>query len=305
MTRSARVHDGAFWYSAAEEVRMTAGSRQALIGLAVSDASLLRAFAEAHSQVLDLHAGWDVGAARHGMWGLGFHAHGEMLVRKGPLRTLAGSPTAAAPSLSAAGLIAQLRDVRARHLVLVAEQAEAQKKLEECSPLRYRDWLFATTGADTLGAGFAERVQATLPTYAFSHKHHPSHDEAVMMLMMAALERMNARDTRDLTTRAIQRAIGVAAEELRTLAEDVARVALLAMLHVNGNLFVMAIGRPIWLARFRGTGDAARPGRLMRHDHLRALVIGDRTRAEVAWEELPPGLGAEIDGGCEVIQFPA
>ncbi len=274
---------------------MTAAvSRQALIGLAVSDASLLKAFAETHHEVLELHAGWDLQGARHGVWGLGFHAHGEMLVRKGPLRTL-----------TAEGLIAQLRDVRARHLVLVAEQHEAGKKLEDCSPLRYRDWLFATTGAATLGAGFAERVQAELPTYAFSHKRHPSHDEAVMMLMMAALERMNARDTRDLTTRAIQRAIGAAAEDLRRLAEAHERVSLLATLHVNGNLFIMAIGRPIWIARFRGTGDAARPGRLPRHDHLRALVIGDRTPAEVAWEELPRGLGAEIDGACELIQFPA
>lgn len=263
---------------------------QTLIGLAVSDASLLRAFAEAHQRVLDVTAA-DAADARHGMWGVGFHAHGEMLVRKGPLK-------------GAGAMVSHLRDVRARHVVLVAETHDAPRKLEECSPLRYRDWLFAATGAATLGPGFAARVQGELTTYAFATKRHPTPDEAVMMLVMASLERMNARDTRDLTTRAIQRAIGGAAERLRTLADPGAAIELLVTLHVDGHLFVFAIGRPIWVARFRGTGEPARPGRLMRHDHLRALVVGDRT-GDGAWERLPEGLAAEVDVACELVQFPA
>ena len=176
-------------------------SVQSLIGLAVSDAALLRAFAEAHRGVLDVTASWP--GPPSGMWGIGFHAHGEMLVRKGPLRDRKGTE---------GGLVAgHLRDIRARHVVIVAERHDVMHKLEDCSPLRYRDWLFAATGADSLGAGFAERVQAQLPTYAFSTKRYPTADEAVMMLIMSALERMNARDTRDLTTRAIQRALGAAA----------------------------------------------------------------------------------------------
>lgn len=264
---------------------------QALLGLAVSDAALLKAFAEAHPRVLDV-AATVPREAPHGTWGLGFHAHGEMLVRKGPLR-----------SLTPGALVSHFKDVRARHVMLVAEAHTEARKLEDCAPLRYRDWLFAATGADTLGAGFAERVQAELPTYAFAGKRGPTNDEAVMMLVMAALERMNARDTRDLTTRAIQRAIGAAADRLRSLAGD-HRPALLVMLHVNGCLFTLAIGRPIWVARFRGTGDAARPGRLLRHEHLRALVIGDRTSDSASWEQLPTGLAAEVDASCELLQFP-
>jgi len=267
---------------------------QALIGLAVSDAALLRAFADAHKRVLDVTASWSAVPTGIGMWGIGFHAHGEMLVRKGPLR---GHVPGA--------MAGHLKDVRARHVVLVAEVHDTSRKLEDCSPLRYRDWLFAATGAHTLGAQFAERVQAELPTYAFATKRHPTPDEAVMMLVMSALERANARDTRDLTTRAIQRALGTAAERLRGLADDISKVELLVTLHVNGHLFVFAIGRPIWVARFRGTGDVVRPGRFTRNEHLRALVIGDKTNEEVAWEQLPPGLGAEVDIACDLFQFPA
>ncbi len=267
---------------------------QALVGLAVSDAALLRAFAEAQPRVLDVTASWDATTATNGMWGIGFHAHGEMLVRKGPLR---GHVPGA--------MARHLKDVRARHVVLVAEVHDTARKLEDCSPLRYRDWLFAATGAHTLGDTFTTRVQAELPSYAFATKRHPTHEEAAMMLVMAALERANARDTRDLTTRAIQRALGAAAERLRTLADDVSKVELLVTLHVNGHLFVFAIGRPVWIARFRGTGDAVRPGRFVRNEHLRALVIGDKTSDSVGWEQLPTGLGAEVDIACELVQFPA
>lgn len=273
---------------------MATAREQVLIGLAVSDASLLRAFVEAHPKILELQRRWEGNQPpARGMWGIGFHTHGEMLVRKGPLQ-----------GLGAHGMISHLRDVRARHVVLVAELSPAPKKLEDCSPLRYRDWLFAATGADTLGPGFAQKVQQTLPTYAFSSKRHPGNDEAVMMLLMAELERLNARDTRDLTTRMIQRALASATGQLRALSDDPARIGLMTMLHVRGHLFALALGRPLSVARFRGTGEVARPGRLTRHRHLKALVIGDRVDESVAWEELPPSLAAEIDTGCNLVQFP-
>ncbi len=260
---------------------------QTLIGLVVSDVALLKAFAEGHKQVLDVTSGL---AADRGTWGVGFHSQGEMLIRKGPLT-----------ALKETGVAPHLKDIRARHVMLFAETSTHAKKLEDCSPLRYRDWLFAATGADSLGAGFAEAVQARLPTYAFSTRRQPGNDEAVMMLTMAALERQNARDTRDLTTRAIQKAVGIAAGQVAELAPSDA--SFLAMVHVSGHLFAFALGRPLWLQRFRGTGDAARAGRLPRHEHLRALVIGDKT-GEGVWEEVPLGLGVEVDASCEVHTFP-
>lgn len=263
---------------------------QTLIGLAVSDVSLLKAFAEGHQETLDVTATLgDVRGAR-GTWGVGFHSHGEMLVRKGPLT-----------SLRAGGVAPHLRDIRARHVMLYGETVDVAKKLEDCSPLRYRDWLFAATGAESLGEGFPQIVQERLPTYAFSTRRQPGHDEALMMLAMSALEKKNARDTRDLTTRAIQRAIGAVAGELVALGQDKAQV--LAMLHVAGHLFAFTLGRPLWVQRFRGSGEPARAGRLPRHDHLRAMVLGDRTGAG-AWEELPAGLGVEVDATCELTTFP-
>ncbi len=263
---------------------------QTLIGLAVSDASLLKAFAEGHRDVLDVTAQLGDLTGQRGTWGIGFHAHGEMLVRKGPLNTLREG-----------GVAPHLRDIRARHVALYAETTDVAKKLEDCSPLRYRDWLFAATGAETLGPGFAEAVQAMLPTYAFSTRHQPGNDEALMMLAMNALEKKNARDTRDLTTRAIQKAIAQASVDVLALAPK--DVSVLAMLHVSGHLFAFGVGRGLSLQRFRGTGEAARAGRLPRHDHLRALVIGDRT-AEGTWEAIDQGLGVEVDSSCEIHTFP-
>lgn len=267
---------------------------QRLIGLAISDGALLRAFAEGHPKVLDVAASMeDDSRQRGGHWGLGFHSHGEMLVRKGPLAAL--KPHAVGN---------HLRDVRSRHAILIA-QSEPHGRLEDVPPLRYRDWLFASSGAQSLGPSFASRVQAELPTYAFSHKRHPSADEAVMMLVMASLERANARDTRDLTTRAVQRALTAASASATRLADDPAAVSLLVVLHVHGHLFAFGLGRPLWLARFRGTGEAARPGRLPRHEHLRVIVVGDKTDEAAAWEQVPTGLGVELDHGCEVAFFPA
>lgn len=262
---------------------------QTLIGLAVSDVSLLKAFAEGHREVLDVTAPLGLHDGQRGTWGVGFHSHGEMLVRKGPLGTLKD------------GVAPHLRDIRARHVVLYAETTDLAKKLEDCSPLRYRDWLFASVGAETLGAGFAESVQSRLPTYAFATRHKPGADEALMMLAMDALERKNARDTRDLTTRAIQKAIAQVAGEVRAMAPKDA--SAMAMLHVAGHLFAFGVGRGLYLQRFRGTGEAARAGRLPRHDHLRALVIGDVT-SDGAWEALDPMLGVEVDASCEVHTFP-
>jgi len=259
---------------------------QAVLGLAVSDASLLRAFAEAHPRQLDVVAAAGVTA---GTWGLGFHAHGEMLIKKGPMTR-------------GTTIVRHVRDIRARHLVLVADGDSEQRHLEERCPLRYRDWLFAMTGGPSLGAGFGKRVQAELPTYAFSTKRHPTNEEAVMMVVMDALERQNARDTRDLTTRAIQRAIGGAAERLRALADKPEAVVLL---HVPGHLFAFGAGRPVWLARFRGTGDTGRPARLRGNDHLRAVLVADHPGEGASWEQVGASLGVEIDAGCDVQPFPA
>lgn len=259
---------------------------QAVLGIAVSDAALLRVFADAHPRQLDVLA---ASGATSGTWGLGFHAHGEMLIKKGPMTrgTVIGK---------------HLKDIRARHLVLVADGDSEARHLEERCPLRYRDWLFAMTGGGSLGPDFGKKVQADLPTYAFAQKRHPTAEEAVMMVIMDALERQNARDTRDLTTRAIQRAIGFAAEKLRKLAASPETVVLL---HVPGHMFAFGVGRPVAIARFRGVGDTnVRPGRLGRNDHLRAVLVADQTTEGAAWEHVGRELAVQVDVACDVQPFP-
>lgn len=264
---------------------------QRMLGVAVSDAALLRTFAEAHSKPLEIAT---PAGPHEGVWGIGFHSHGEMLTKKGPMNR-------------GASMLKHLRDVRARHVVLVSDTDAPSRHLDDRVPLRYRDWLFAMTGEATLGADFARAVQAELPTYAFSQKRQPSPEEAALMVFMDALERVNARDTRDLTTRAIQRAVAVAAAKIRTLSPD---AAALFMLHVPGTLITLGIGRPVWVARFRGAGEVVRHphpahARPARSEHLKAVLIGDRTSDGVPWEPLGEGLAAELDAGCDVLPFPA
>lgn len=259
---------------------------QAVLGIAVSDAALLRTFADAHQRQLDVLA---ASGAESGTWGLGFHAHGEMLIKKGPMTrgTVIGK---------------HLKDIRARHLVLVADGDSEARHLEERCPLRYRDWLFAMTGGASLGADFGRKVQLELPTYAFSQKRHPTAEEAVMMVVMDSLERQNARDTRDLTTRSIQRAVGFAAERVRRLASAPEAVVVL---HVPGHLFAFGVGRPVSIARFKGSGEAVvRPGRLGRNDHLRAVLVADETTEGAAWEQVGLELAVQVDVACDVQPFP-
>lgn len=260
---------------------------QAVLGFAVSDAALLRTFADAHPRQLDVLG---ASGATSGTWGIGFHAHGEMLIKKGPMTR-------------GTAIQRHLKDVRARHVVLVADGDSEARHLEDRTPLRYRDWLFAMTGGPSLGPDFAKRVQTALPTYAFSQKRHPTAEEAVMMLLMDALERQNARDTRDLTTRAIQRAVAAAAERLRAFAKDPAVVVLL---HVPGHLFAFGVGAPVWLARFKGAGaePPTRDRRPGRNDHLRAVIVADHRGEGPAWEELSQSLAVEVDAACDVQPFP-
>ena len=263
---------------------------QLMLGVAVSDAALLRTFAEAHPRPLEIAS---TGGTHEGVWGIGFHSHGEILTKRGPVGR-------------GASMLEHLRDVRARHVVLIADADAPSRHMDERCPLRYRDWLFAMTGADSLGVEFARKVQSELPTYAFSQKRNTSPEEAALMVFMDALERVNARDTRDLTTRAIQRAVATAARRIRELAPD---AVALFMLHVPGTLIALGIGRPVYVARFRGAGEVARAAhaqhpRTGRGDHLKAVLIGDRTSEDVVWEPLGDGLAAEVDSGCDVRPFP-
>lgn len=253
---------------------------QRLIQIAVSDASLLPAFAASIAPTLDALA-----RDLAGTWGIGEVRGGELLIRKGPLSD------AFRPSQV-------LADLRARQLLLATDAAPLPRHLDERQPLRHRDWIMAASGLDTLGPGFAEAAQRRLPTYAFSQRRFPEASEAVMMLMMAALERRNARDVRDLTTRSVRRAladgVAVVREVMAETRASETRPGVTLALAIDGVLFFVPIDRPAWLKAFHGTGADPRPGRPPRNDHLRALVVTDGSELGDDATAVPPGWGIEV-----------
>lgn len=254
---------------------------QRLIQIAVSDASLLPAFSASVAPGLD--ALGRVGD--RGTWGVGEVRGQEPLVRKGPL----------ASGFSTARVLGELR---ARQVIFSADATALPRHLDERQPLRYRDWIMAASGLDTLSPGFAEAAQRRLPTYAFSQRRFPEASEAVMMLLMAALERKNARDLRDLTTRSVRAGLADGVQAIREVIAETrvseARPGLAIGLAIDGFLFFLPIDRPAWLKAYHGTGADPRPGRPPRNDHLRAIILSDAPELGEDATQIPVGWGIEV-----------
>lgn len=254
---------------------------QRLIQIAVSDASLLPAFTASIAPTLDT-----LGAVGdRGTWGIGEVRGQEPLVRKGPLTS----------GFSTAQVIGALRS---RQALFSADGSPSPRHLDERQPLRYRDWIMAASGLDALGPGFAEAAQRRLPTYAFSQRRFPEASEAVMMLLMAALERKNARDLRDLTTRSVRAGLAEGVQAIREVIAETrvseARPGIAIGLAVDGVLFFLPIDCPAWLKAYHGTGADPRPGRPPRNDHLRAIVLSDGPALGEDATQVPPGWGIEV-----------
>lgn len=258
---------------------------QRLTGMVVSDAALLPSFVELHAELADVS---DLG--RHGSWGLGFHGNGEMLIKKAPLSGMA-SPAAV------------LAKVRARHVVLVADGDPGPRRtIVDGQPLRYRDWLFAASGTESLADDFVARVQETTTSTSFAAKRAATPEEAVMMVFIDALYRGHARDTRKVPVSTLYEAIGEASARLHELAGD-KRLSLAVLLHAHALLFAVPLGRPLFVTRFSGAshGRAGRTAEARRLAHLRAVAVSDRMVGNDRWTNLltPVQVGVE----CEVTPF--
>lgn len=260
-----------------------------VIGLVVNDASAVGAFASRHAQTLAITEG--VGRGR---WGVGFLGNGDLLVKKAPI----------SDRFDVTGV---LSEVRARHVVLVARSDAQAFEPDEAQPLRYRDWLFVATGIASLPEGFVDAVQAAMPDTAFADKRGASRDEALQMLFMRALGRASVRDARELTTVNVRRALVDATERLREIVGDAPRPELAVVLHSDGYLFGLALGRALHVASFEGLETAPRrrgPRSAGTYDHLRAVVLTDAPPDGAGgMSSLGAWAGVEIGGDCEVTPF--
>ncbi|MFT7580932.1 MAG: hypothetical protein ACI9MR_002606 [Myxococcota bacterium] len=255
---------------------------QRLVCLAVNDGTLLTQFVERHFDTLDVTADAD-----RGVWGIGYHGNGEMLVKRAPIHPR--RPTFAT----------QLGAARSHQVVLAAEHGTRSRHHEDIQPLRDRDWLFAMRGSDRLDDAFVERAQASLRDSAFRYKRGATVEEAVFTVVMHVLQHANVRDVREITTKSLREALIEAGETVRALATDTASLAdVIVTLHVSGLVYALSFAAPVYLARYSGLGHPRpeRPGRgRVTHPHFRAVVVSDRTIEESAAVEV------EVRrGGCVV-----
>ena len=108
-----------------------------LLGFAINDTSLLARIVNANPALFAVDRG-----LADGGWGLGVHRHGEALVQK---RRISASIDGAAEVIKSAS----------RHCVLHASpRRPGPFELEHVQPYRYRNWLFASVGAQELSTRF-------------------------------------------------------------------------------------------------------------------------------------------------------
>ncbi|MCB9787337.1 MAG: hypothetical protein H6744_11680 [Deltaproteobacteria bacterium] len=252
-----------------------------LIGWAVNDVSHAGALLAAHPTAL--------GGPRQverGVFGVGFHQFGEILVKKRPV---SGEVR---PEGEVAGL-------NVPHAVAFATDAPpGPMGLGHCQPLRYQSWLFAMAGADGLDRSLIDRIAARLTDFIGVGRLMSTVAEAVMMLYMRALLAAGALVRRGLSTHGIHRALGAATGALVDLVGGRAGLDAALMLHSDGHLFALSLGRPLRLRAFEGLpSPGGRPTSDARHLRAVSLTLDppERTDRVIGAFE-----GVEVDAACAV-----
>ncbi len=240
-----------------------------LFGIAVNDASLCATFASEVKAWLD-----PLAQLSDGQLGLGFYGSGEMLTRKQPI-------------VPRADHMRLVRDLSARQALIWATTTRPAS-LEQGAPLRYRDWLVAATGTESLGPEFVARTRAELSDFAFADRRKTTPDEALMMVFMDTLHRASLLDAREFTTESLWRAFGTAVTRVRTLA-GTNETRLSVLLHRHGQLFALNLGRSLRVRAMNGLDGSARR-RSAGHRHFRGVVVSDQWADE----------GELVASGCEV-----
>lgn len=224
-----------------------------VLGWVVNDRAAVPSLVASFGSALDLSRGVDRGA-----FGLGFHHQGEILVKKGPFS-------------NGLDLAERLLGVPARHVVAcVATGAPGRRDIDRIQPLRYRNWLFAMSGTDSLPGAFFDAATRHLAGFITPGRWMGTVAEAVMMVFMRALHGVGELDYRGLSTHGIQRALRDGVSTVARLAGGDAKTDGAVLLHVDGYTFGVPLGRPLHVLT-RRAGDVPHAPRELRH--ARAAVV--------------------------------
>lgn len=259
-----------------------------MVAAIVNDPQEVGGLIAAHRSLFQLTHG-----ITRGGWGLGYHQHGEMLVRRQPLRG----------PVDTSAMIAK---AQRPHLVAWAGPPSRRPfRLDQILPARYRNWLFASTGGSELGDDFVARVTEHVRGFTAHGRTLSGVPEAVMLVFMKALQSVGELDRRGFATLGVTEGIRCGAQALRGLLGAAwERLSLAVLLHVKGLTFGLALGRPLYRIAFEGL-EVARPDRVLRRGpvaHLRATVLTDGAAA-AGHAEVERWTGVVVGEGARPVTF--
>lgn len=223
-----------------------------LIGLFGNRSDLVGKVVQHEARVLDVRGrSGRVGSVGLGGWGVGFHQGGEVLIRKRPVEERT--------HLSIAELV---QDVRADsvmvHVRAPSDQARAEGA-ENTHPFRYRNWLFAQTGALPAFSRARSRLLETVPDFLSSQIRGETDAEVLFTVFLSFLHDSGGLEmdssSGDGAIRALRSTLALADAVGAELGQPPARINLLLG---NGELMLgVHRGRAMAFREYANRADIA------------------------------------------------
>jgi glutamine amidotransferase len=225
-----------------------------LIGLFGNRSDLIGRVVQHEARVLDVRG--RSGRPSLGGWGVGFHQGGEVLIRKRPVEERA--------HLSIAELV---HDVRADsvmvHVRAPSDEPRAEgsraEGAENTHPFRYRNWLFAQTGALPGFARARPRLLESVPDFLSSQIRGETDAEVLFTVFLSFLHDSGGLEldsaTGDGAVRALRSTLALADAVGAEFGQPAARINLLLS---NGELMLgVHRGRAMAFREYANRADIA------------------------------------------------
>ncbi|MSP15522.1 MAG: class II glutamine amidotransferase [Myxococcales bacterium] len=234
--------------------------------------------------------------APHG-WGLGFYQGGEVLLQRHP------KP---AGRVDFHGVLTSLK---AEYAIGHVREAGFPAKLENTQPFRFRQWVFAHSGALADSDLLRGSLSSAIPDFLCRNIRGGTDSELIFHLVLSYLHDAGRIDDSGLPAAEAGRALADAVRAVQRFAAQAgAAPPGLDLVLTNGRiLLAVRSGRPMWWRRTNGLADCApcreQARRPVAHEHLRAiLVVGDPAVIEpgLGWEELPDGTLLQVTRDLQV-----